>query len=82
MLAVKTTCKDRWRQILTEADRIRGEASADAAGGGVAGAEAEIWRAGVTLAVPAALHRRFGRGVRDEILAVQAFVRETGRVCA
>ncbi|WP_366544546.1 type II restriction endonuclease, partial [Salmonella enterica] len=23
MLAVKTTCKDRWRQILNEADRIQ-----------------------------------------------------------
>ena len=25
MLAVKTTCKDRWRQVLTEADRIEGK---------------------------------------------------------
>ncbi|WP_334656903.1 type II restriction endonuclease, partial [Sphingomonas panaciterrae] len=24
MLAVKTSCKDRWRQVLAEADRIRG----------------------------------------------------------
>ena len=24
-LAAKTTCKDRWRQILNEADRLRGE---------------------------------------------------------
>ena len=33
MLAVKTTCKDRWRQVLREADRIQYQAPAHPSGG-------------------------------------------------
>jgi len=41
----------------------------------------EMRKARVKLVVPTALHSKLGREAQGEILAVEAFMRETGRVC-
>jgi hypothetical protein len=56
MLAAKTTCKDRWRQILNEADRIPAKHLLTLQEGVSEGQFREMNDAGVRLVVPRALH--------------------------
>ncbi|QSB84045.1 hypothetical protein JW296_01595 (plasmid) [Citrobacter freundii] len=75
MLAVKTTCKDRWRQILNEADKfIRCIClhSRRSFSGSISG-DAE---SGVRLVVPSSLHKKYPRRVRAELMTLGAFIAE------
>lgn len=76
MLAVKTTCKDRWRQILTEADKIR-QVNLFTLQEGVSQAQyREMQEAGVRLVVPSSLHKKYPEAVRKELMTLGAFIAE------
>jgi hypothetical protein len=62
MLAVKTTCKDRWRQILNEADKIHQVHLFTLQEGCLR--HSEMREAGVRLVVPSSLHKIPGSGQR------------------
>jgi hypothetical protein len=74
MLAVKTTCKDRWRQILNEASRIPRKHLLTLQEGVSEGQYAEMEEAQVVLVVPAPLHDKYPRSVRSRLLTLQDFV--------
>lgn len=76
MLAVKTTCKDRWRQILNEADKIR-QVHLFTLQEGVSPAQyREMQEAGVRLVVPLSLHKKYPEEVRDKLMTLGAFIAE------
>lgn len=73
-LAAKTTCKDRWRQILNEADRIPHK-HLFTLQQGISGAQLdEMASAGVTLVVPADNKSTFPKAHRDWILTLKEFL--------
>ena len=74
MLAVKTTFKDRWRQILTEADRI-GTKHLLTLQEGVSESEfrAMVGK-GVQLVVPEPLKEAFPSSVREHLQTVESFI--------
>lgn len=74
MLAVKTTCKDRWRQILNEASRVPRKHLLTLQEGVSEGQFAEMAEANVALVVPQPLHDRFPKSVRAHLLTLQDFV--------
>lgn len=76
MLAVKTTCKDRWRQILNEADKIT-QVHLFTLQEGVSHAQyREMQEAGVRLVVPSPLHKKYPEAVRAELMTLGAFIAE------
>lgn len=76
MLAAKTTCKDRWRQILNEADRIAGKHLLTLQEGVSQNQFDEMTLAGVTLVVPAGLHRSYPESVRPHLSTLEEFIGE------
>src|SRR5581483_1649545 len=68
MLAAKTTCKDRWRQVLNEADRIALKHLLTLQEGVSEGQFREMQEAGVQLVVPAGLHDAFPGPVRPHLV--------------
>jgi hypothetical protein len=74
MLAVKTTCKDRWRQILNEASRIPSKHLLTLQEGVSESQYSEMLEAEVVLVVPEPLHDKYPRSVRPGLLTLQDFV--------
>ena len=77
MLACKSTVKERWRQVVGEADRIPVKHLFTLQEGVSAAQYDEMKRRGVRLVVPASLHYRFPEAVRAELVSLQDFVHET-----
>lgn len=77
MLAVKTTCKDRWRQILNEADRIESKHLLTLQQGVSENQFAEMRAAKVRLVVPEKLHTFYPKSVRGELLSLAEFIKST-----
>jgi hypothetical protein len=76
MLAVKTTCRDRWRQILSEADRIP-EKHLLTLQEGVSEAQfREMTGAGVQLVVPAGLTDKFPKTIQPHLQTLESFIRD------
>lgn len=76
MLAVKTTCKDRWRQILNEAHRIP-QVHLFTLQEGISLAQyREMQSEGVKLVVPSSLHKKYPKTVRSELMTLGAFITE------
>ena len=75
-LAAKTTCKDRWRQILNEADRLRDENKyLCTMQQGISSAQMdEMQSEKVILVVPKAYHAAYPREKRDRIWTLGKFV--------
>lgn len=75
-LAAKTTCKDRWRQILNEADRLRDENKyLCTMQQGISAAQMDEMQAEkVILVVPKAYHSAFPKEKRDRIWTLGKFV--------
>ena len=76
-LAAKTTCKDRWRQILNEADRLRGKNKylcTMQQGISIAQMD-EMQTEKVILVVPKAYHSAYPRERRERIWTLGKFVR-------
>jgi hypothetical protein len=74
MLAAKTTCKDRWRQITHEADRIPNKHLLTLQQGVSEGQFNEMVHAGVQLVVPAGLHKAFPSSVRPHLMSLESFI--------
>ena len=74
MLAVKTTCKDRWRQILNEADRIRIKHLLTLQEGVSQNQFAEMEAAGVQLVVPEGIRNSYPEGVRQRLQSLESFI--------
>lgn len=74
MLAVKTTCKDRWRQVLAEADRIAQKHLLTLEPAISRAQTAEMQAAGLRLVLPAALHGTYHPDQRAWIMDIRAFL--------
>ncbi len=74
MLAVKSTCKDRWRQILTEADRLTVKHLLTLEPGISVAQTDEMIAQHVVLVIPLEIHTTFTAGQRSQILTVSAFL--------
>ena len=74
MLAVKTTCKDRWRQILNEADRIKQKHLLTLQEGVSEGQFKEMSAAGVQLVVPAQLRNAYPSAIQSHLQTLESFI--------
>lgn len=74
MLAAKTTCKDRWRQILNEAKRISEKHLLTLQEGVSTPQFREMREEGIQLVVPRALQDKYPNEVRDELISLEDFV--------
>lgn len=75
MLASKTTCKDRWRQILNEADRIKTKHLFTLQQGISTNQLNEMYKYNVCLVVPKPYLTSFPKDFRDKILTLDSFVK-------
>lgn len=74
MLAAKTTCKDRWRQILNEADRIPIKHLITLQEGVSEAQYREMRDAGVRLVVPEQVMSSYPDEVRSSLLSLEGFL--------
>jgi type II restriction enzyme len=82
MLGVKTTCKDRWRQVLQEAPRVELKHLITMQEGISAKQLADIYRHKLTLVVPEKLHTRYPKVAGVKLLHVEGFIRTVRKVLA
>lgn len=80
MLAVKTTCKDRWRQVLDEANRVPVKHLLTLQEGLSETQYRQMESSNLKLVVPKKLHDRFPRPIRSKLVSVADFFRELRRV--
>jgi hypothetical protein len=74
MIGVKTTCKDRWRQVTKEAPRIQ-QKHILTLQKGVSGKQLhEMYTSNVILVVPSALHKEYPKEMGAVIMSVDAFL--------
>lgn len=76
MLGVKTTCKDRWRQVLSEAPRMRSRHILTLQAGISEPQLDEMARSGVTLVVPENLHSAYPPSRQPLLMTVEQFFTE------
>jgi hypothetical protein len=76
MLAVKTTCKDRWRQILNEANRIPIKHLLTLQEGVSLSQFKEMTEAGVRLVVPETLKESYPEEIRQRLQSLENFIDE------
>lgn len=81
MLAAKTTCKDRWRQILPEADRVPRKHLLTLQLGISVKQFTQMQEAGVSLVVPKSLHASYNKTIRPHLTSLETFIGETKARC-
>jgi hypothetical protein len=74
MLGVKSTSKDRWRQVLTEADRIPEKHLCTLEAGISVKQTAEMQRQKLTLVIPESLHETYTTDQRQALMNVEVFI--------
>lgn len=74
VLAIKRTCRERWRQVLSEGERLPRKYLLTLQPGVSTGQFAHMKSAGVTLVVPKQLHDKFAEVNRPDLLSVQGFI--------
>lgn len=74
VVGIKTTCKDRWRQILNEARRVPHKHILTIQQGISANQLTEMHRANVTLVVPQEIQRQYPRTTEIELWSVAHFI--------
>ena len=74
MLAAKTTVKDRWRQILNEANRVETKHLLTLQEGVSEGQFKEMRDAKVQLVVPETLHKKYPKSVRPHLITLESFL--------
>ncbi len=82
VLGIKTTCKDRWRQVTQEAPRIPNKYILTLQNGVTSTQLEQMHRSNVSLVVPKELHSFYPRGCDSQILTVGAFVDRVRRTFA
>jgi type II restriction enzyme len=73
VVGVKTTCKDRWRQVLQEAPRVSQRYLLTLQQGISESQFLEMSEANVQLIVPSAFHNHYPKAVRAKLLTVSDF---------
>lgn len=76
MLAVKTTCKDRWRQVLDEANRVPVKHLLTLQEGLSETQYRQMESSNLKLVVPKKLHDRYPRQIRSKLISVSDFLKE------
>lgn len=79
-LAAKTTCKDRWRQVINEADRIEHKFLFTLQKGISISQLNEMTQERVSLVVPKSHISSFDAGYRDKILSLQSFIHHVQKI--
>lgn len=74
MLAVKTTCKDRWRQVISEADRIGVKHLLTLQQSISEHQLEEMFGAGIQLVVPKRFHRMYPAMYQQRLMSVADFL--------
>ena len=74
MLGVKTSCKDRWRQVLAEADRIAEKHLLTLEPGISATQTDEMKKERLQLVLPHGLHETYRQGQRQDLMDVAGFI--------
>lgn len=74
MLAVKTTARDRWRQILTEADRVSRKHLLTVQEGVSENQFREMRDAGIQLVVPEPLKAKYPKSVQPHLITLESFI--------
>lgn len=74
MLAVKTTCKDRWRQVINEADRIQQKHLLTLQEGVSEGQFREMTGAGICLVVPEKLKSAYPTAIQQHLQTLESFM--------
>jgi hypothetical protein len=74
MLAVKTTCRDRWRQVLNEADRIATKHLLTLQEGVSEGQFREMTDARIQLVVPEPLISAFPKSIQPHLQSLESFI--------
>lgn len=74
MLATKTTCRDRWRQVINEADRIPVKHLLTLQEGVSEAQFREMTQANVQLVVPEPLIAKFPASIRTDIVTLESFL--------
>lgn len=80
MLAVKTTCKDRWRQVLNEANRIEKIHLFTLQEGVSVTQFEEMQQAGVNLVVPLSLHKKYPEKIRGHLISLSDFINDLAKL--
>jgi hypothetical protein len=81
MLAAKTTCKDRWRQILNEADRIEWKHLLTLQEGVSVTQFKEMQQSKVLLVVPEPLIEAYPESIQSGVVPFGRFIAETKAAC-
>ncbi|MBV4414667.1 type II restriction endonuclease [Clostridium tyrobutyricum] len=81
-LAAKTTCKDRWRQILNEADRIRIKHLVTLQQGISSNQLNEMRENNVILVVPAPYIKTYPKEFQDKIMSLKDFIEYAKKISA
>lgn len=74
MLGIKTTLKDRWRQVLNEAQRIEQKHLLTLQEGVSERQFAEMREAGLSLVVPEGLRAAYAPTIRPELISLESFM--------
>jgi hypothetical protein len=74
MLGVKTSCKDRWRQVLAEADRIEQKHLATLEPGISQEQTAEMASKNLCLVLPESLHSSYQKQQLKGIINLKQFI--------
>ena len=74
VIGVKTTCKDRWRQVLNEAKRIPHKHILTIQQGISENQLEEMHKSNVSLIVPQPIQKQYPRGTSIEMLSLEEFV--------
>lgn len=82
MLAVKTTCKDRWRQLLNEAHRIKNPFLFTLQEGVSVNQYKEMKHEGVTLVIPEPIRKTFPEEIRSDLINLTEFIDQTKKLAS
>ena len=74
IVGVKTTCKDRWRQVLNEGKRVIHKHILTLQPGISANQLTEMKEANLTLIVPSSLHKEYPKNTGMPILTLESFI--------
>lgn len=78
VLAVKSTLRDRWRQVLHEADKVPVKHLLTLDDGVSEGHISEMTSSGIRLVIPRPLQRGYPRSVRSQLMTFSEFVTSLG----
>ncbi|MDE2937162.1 MAG: type II restriction endonuclease [Chloroflexota bacterium] len=76
MLGAKSTCKDRWRQVLVEAEKIPEKHLLTLEPGISESQTSQMEKAKLQLVVPSAIHASYTRSQREWLWTIERFVRQ------